>query len=117
MPRKTSRDVDTVKTILARDKEIVAGLRRKNTELKKKVNTLMRSNKKMVALVEELDTRVQELSTHVQKHHRYSFEEGGWHSDDEVQKKKLELNEEGASIESINTQLTEILRLIRRNKT
>ena len=103
--------------MLKRDRTIVLGLRGKNNELKTQVKELLVNNGKLVELIEILDERIKRLNDDMMRRFHYSFIEGGWIETGSVARRNLELEDEsGVSVNDINNQLEEILKLINRYK-
>lgn len=110
---------DDPKDILRKDKKIVRKLKEENAKLKESMRKLERNNSNMVKLLEVMEERVRKLTEDVKKCYVYSYEQGGWVEKGSMDRTKVEI--EGTepphlSVDSINNQLSEILRMIERYK-
>jgi len=73
----------------------------------------IRNNSKFAELVLVLERRVKALTEENAKVYKYSYEKGGWLEKDAADPKKLKIVKSRVSVQEINSQLEEILRLIR----
>jgi uncharacterized membrane protein len=105
---------DDPKEILKRDKEIFDELRKENASLKEDVRRIAKSNENFVKLVEMMEEKVKKLTEDVRKSYVYSYEKGGWMEKEALDEGKIELAPSQLSVDSINNQLAEILRMIER---
>ena len=102
------------KEILKRDRKIFRKLSRENTKLKEEIRKLTKNNKKFVSLVEVMEEKVRKLTEDVKKNYVYSYEQGGWIERGSMKKGKVEIAPSQLTVDSINNQLAEILRMIER---
>ncbi len=63
-----------------------------------------------------MEERVRKLTEDVKKNYVYSYEKGGWIEKESFDKGKVELAPSQLTVDSINNQLAEILRMIERHK-
>lgn len=104
------------KEILKRDRKIFKKLTKDNTKLKEEVRKLAKNNKRFVRLVEVMEEKVRKLTEDVKRNYVYSYEQGGWIEKGLLKKGKIELTPSQLSVDSINNQLAEILRMIERHR-
>lgn len=104
------------KEILKRDRKIFKKLTKDNTKLKEEVRKLAKNNKSFVRLVEVMGEKVRKLTEDVKRNYVYSYEQGGWIEKGSLKKGKIELTPSQLSVDSINNQLAEILRMIERHR-
>lgn len=104
------------KEILKRDRKIFRKLTKDNTKLKEDVRKLAKNNKRFVRLVEVMEEKVRKLTEDVKRNYVYSYEQGGWIEKGSLKKRKIELTPSKLSVDSINNQLAEILRMIERHR-
>ena len=109
-------DEDPVK-ILERDKIIFSKLKKENEELKLEIERLLKNNRELTKLVEVLEEKVKKLTEDMRKRYVYSYEHGGWVEKDALDKGKIELAPSMLSVDAINNQLSEILRMIKKHRT
>ncbi|MEM5871657.1 MAG: hypothetical protein QW051_02170 [Candidatus Aenigmatarchaeota archaeon] len=108
--------------ILEKDKEIVRKLKEENAKLKDEVAKLKKNNEALVKLVEIMENKIKKLSEDLnfKQKYVYSYEHGGWIEKDALDKGKIELASSEPSyltIDSINLQLAEILKMIEKHKS
>ncbi|MCK4335583.1 MAG: hypothetical protein KAW40_02545 [Candidatus Aenigmarchaeota archaeon] len=104
------------KEILKRDRKIFKKLTKDNAKLKEEVRKLAKNNKSFVRLVEVMEEKVRKLTEDVKRNYVYSYEQGGWIEKGLLKKGKIELTPSQLSVDSINNQLAEILRMIERHR-
>ncbi|MCK4531820.1 MAG: hypothetical protein KAT94_03060 [Candidatus Aenigmarchaeota archaeon] len=104
------------KEILKRDRKIFKKLTKDNAKLKEEVRKLAKNNKSFVRLVEVMGEKVRKLTEDVKRNYVYSYEQGGWIEKGLLKKGKIELTPSQLSVDSINNQLAEILRMIERHR-
>ena len=104
------------KEILKRDRKIFKKLTKDNTKLKEEVRKLAKNNKSFVRLVKVMEEKVRKLTEDVKRNYVYSYEQGGWIEKGLLKKGKIELTPSQLSVDSINNQLAEILRMIERHR-
>ena len=104
------------KEILKRDKEIFKKLSEENSKLKENLRKLTKNNEKFVKLVEVMEEKVRKLTEDVKKNYIYSYEKGGWIEKGSLDKGKIEFAPSQLSVDSINNQLAEILRMIEKHR-
>jgi hypothetical protein len=107
------------KEILKKDKEIFKKLKIENAKLKEEVNALKKSNEALVKLVEVMEERIKKLSEelNIRSKYVYSYEHGGWVEKEALEMGKIKLSPSQpphTTIDSINLQLAEILKMIER---
>jgi hypothetical protein len=102
--------------ILRRDRIIVSELRRENEELKLEIEKILKNNQELAKLAEILEEKIKQLTEDMKKSYAYSYEHGGWVEKGSLDKGKIELAPSMLSVDTINNQLSEILRLIRKHR-
>ncbi|MCK5023846.1 MAG: hypothetical protein KAS04_06735 [Candidatus Aenigmarchaeota archaeon] len=108
--------IDNPKEILKKDMSIVKKLKKENANLKEEIRKITKNNEKFTKLVETMETKIMKMSEDVKKNYVYSFEKGGWAERGSMDKDKIEIAPSQLNVDSINNQLSEILRMIQRNK-
>lgn len=111
-----SLSVEDPKKILERDKIIFKRLRKENEELKLKVEKLLKNNQELAKLAEVLEQKIAKLTEDMRKEYVYSYEKGGWVEKGSLERGKIEIAPSMLSVDSINNQLSEILRMIRKHR-
>jgi hypothetical protein len=101
--------------ILKRDKILVSNLKKENEKLKREVEILLRNNKTLVELIEVLEEKIKKFITTSKEKYIYDFERG-WVEKDSLEKGKMEIDKKDMSLEKVNLQLEEILKLMRLHK-
>lgn len=109
-----SMDNDDPKQILKRDKNLVKKLKTENAKLKEEIRKTSSNNAKLTKLVEMMEEKVKSLTADVKKNYVYSYEHGGWIEKGSMDRGKIEIAPSQLSVDSINNQLAEILRMIER---
>ena len=106
------------KKILRKDKEVFKRLRAENVKLREEVRKLGKNNEALVRLVEVMEDKVRKLTEdmNIAKNYVYSYEHGGWVEKGALQQGRIELAPSQLTVDSINLQLTEILRMIERHR-
>jgi hypothetical protein len=107
---------DDPKKILERDRIIVSELRRENEELKLELEKLLKNNQEFAKLVEALEEKLDKLTEDMKKSYVYSYEKGGWVEEGALERGKIEIAPSMLSVDTINNQLAEILRMIRKHR-
>jgi len=102
--------------VLREDKKAVEELKKENAELKEKIRLLMENNREFAELVQSLDTEVKKLMEERPSVYEYHFKKGGWRQKGAADTGKLEL-EKDVDVKRINSQLEEILRMLKSTKT
>ncbi|NIO22765.1 MAG: hypothetical protein GTN38_01920 [Candidatus Aenigmarchaeota archaeon] len=102
--------------VLKRDKIIVSDLRRENEELKLQIQKLLKNNQQLAKLAEVLEEKIMKLTEDMRKNYVYSYEHGGWVEKESMDKGKVELAPSMLSVDTINNQLSEILRMIKKQR-
>ncbi len=102
--------------ILKKDRELVRKLKEENSELKEKVRKLFNNNRKLVELIELMEEKIKKMTDDMRKRYIYSYEEGGWIEKEGIRKERVEIEPAHLTVDAINNQLSEILRLIERYK-
>jgi hypothetical protein len=111
-----TKDVAELVTALKDDLKTVKKLKKENQLLKDQINGLLQNNSKFTALVESLDDRLKQATEVLPGRFEYHFMEGGWLPKDGLKKHKIELGKRKADIQNINSQLEEIIRLLKGSK-
>jgi hypothetical protein len=88
-------------------------LRRESKELARKVKSLLDNNRKFSELVEAMEQEIKVLRTEAGKKYVYKYGMGGWRQVGDTDYNKLHLKER-VSVEDINAQLREIMRMLKR---
>jgi len=104
------------KKTLERDRIIVSELRRENEELKFQVEKIMKNNQELAKLAEVLEGKIEKLTEDMKKTYVYSYEKGGWVEKGALEKGKIEIAPSMLSVDTINNQLSEILRMIKKHR-
>jgi len=106
------------KKILQKDKEIFKKLKEENEKLKLEVAKLSKNNEALVKLVNVMEEKIKKMSEemNISKKYVYSYEHGGWVEKEALQQGRIELAPSSISVDSINLQLAEILKMIERHK-
>ncbi|UCC91876.1 MAG: hypothetical protein JSV39_01225 [Candidatus Aenigmatarchaeota archaeon] len=102
--------------ILKRDRNIFKKLSKENSKLKENLRKLTKNNEKFVKLVEVMEEKIKKLTEDVKKNYVYSYEHGGWVEKGSLKKGKIKIAPSQLSVDSINNQLAEILRMIERHR-
>jgi len=100
------------KDLLRKDKAIFKKLKEENAKLKEEVRKLSGNNGKLVKLAEIMEDRIKKLTEEIKKNYVYSYEHGGWIEKNAMKRNKIEIAPSQLSVDSINNQLAEILRMI-----
>jgi len=108
-------DDDSIET-LKKTKRLISRLKRENKILKEQIKPLLTNNKTLTELVEVLEEKILKFTEDRSKKYVYSYEKGGWVEKDSIDKRKIELKEEKLSLDKINEQLDEIIRLVKLHK-
>ena len=114
--REITQTLEEPIKILKRDKILVSNLKKENEKLKREVEILMRNNKTLVELVEVLDEKIRKLITGLKEKYVYDYERGGWIEKESLDKGKIEIEKKDLSLNKINLQSDEILKLIKLRK-
>jgi predicted nuclease with TOPRIM domain len=106
------------KKILKKDQELFKKLRVENAKLREEVRKLGKNNEALVRLVEVMEEKIRDLTEdlHITDKYTYSYEHGGWVERGALQKGRVELAPSQLTVDTINLQLAEILRMIERHK-
>jgi len=104
------------KKILERDRIIVSELRRENEELKLEIEKILKNNQELAKLAEILEEKITNLTEDMKKSYVYSYEKGGWVEKEALDKGRIEIAPSMLSVDTINNQLSEILRMIRKHR-
>lgn len=107
---------DDPEKILERDRIIVSEFRRENAELKLELEKLLKNNQQFANLVEILEEKINKLTEDMSKTYVYSYEKGGWVNKGALERGKIEIAPSMLSVDTINNQLSEILRMIRKHR-
>ena len=108
--------LDNPVEVLKRDKALVKKLKEENAKLREEIRKLLENNQKLVKLVELMEEKIKKLTEDMKKNYVYSYEHGGWVEKDALDKGKVKLAPSMLSVDSINNQLAEILRMIERHR-
>lgn len=111
-----TKDVAALVTALKDDLKTVKKLKKENQLLKDQINGLLQNNTKFTALVESLDDRLKQATDVLPGKFEYHFMEGGWQTKGSLKKQKIELGRKKVDIQNINSQLEEIIRLLKGSK-
>ena len=84
--------------------------------LKDKTESLIINNRKLSELVEAMEKEIGLLRTDAGKKYVYRYEMGGWRQSGDIDAKKLHLDKKNVTVGDINSQLREIMRLLKRHK-
>jgi len=99
-----------------------SAMKRENIEMARTTGRLLENNERLTELVlilEEKMKRLRDKSIELAQNPKkffYEYEKGGWREIQESDKNKLEMKTDGITVEDINRQLEEIMRLIRVHK-
>jgi hypothetical protein len=106
---------DPVKT-LSEARCIAKDLKERNRRLMDEIGMILENNERFAELVILLENKVKTLTEERIKSYKYSFDKGGWVEKAAADREKLSMASHAISIEKINTQLEEILRLIKKHR-
>lgn len=106
---------DPVET-LANARDAIRKLKAENREILRRWDLLLNSNYKFAELVILMEKRVRELTEERSKTYKYSYGQG-WIEKDSADPKKLNIVKPDVSVQEINSQLEEIMRLIKMHST
>jgi hypothetical protein len=101
-------------TTLTKARSSIRGLKASNRKLSKRADLLLKNNSKFAELVMVLERKVKALMEEQAKVYKYSYGRG-WIEKDLADPKKLKIVKADVSVQEINAQLEEILRLIKRH--
>jgi hypothetical protein len=104
------------KEILKRDRKIFKKLIGENAKLKEEIRKLAKNNESFAKLVEVMEEKLKKLTEDVKKNYVYSYEKGGWIEESSLDKGKIEFAPSQLTVDSINNQLAEILRMIEKHR-
>ncbi len=76
----------------------------------------MKNNQELAKLAEILEEKIMKLTEDMRKEYVYSYEKGGWVEKGSIEKGKIEIAPSMLSVDTINNQLAEILRMIRKHR-
>ncbi len=102
--------------ILKRNMKMFKKLSGQNAKLREEIRKLTKNNEKFVKLVEVMEERIRKLTEDIKKNYVYSYEHGGWVEKGSLKKDKIELAPSQLSVDTINKQLAEILRMIEKHR-
>lgn len=102
--------------ILKRNMKMFKKLSGQNAKLREEIRKLTKNNEKFVKLVEVMEERIRKLTDDIKKNYVYSYEHGGWVEKGSMKKGKIELAPSQLSVDTINNQLAEILRMIEKHR-
>jgi len=108
--------VGNPKEVLKKDKDIFKKLKKENAVMKEELRKITKNNENLVKLVEVMEEKVRKLTEDMSKNYVYSYEHGGWVEKEALDQGRIELAPSQVSVDSINNQLAEILRMIERCK-
>lgn len=112
----TEASLDDPHDTLRKDKAIFKKLREENANLKEEVRRLSKNNEKLVKLAEIMEDKIKKLTEEIKKNYVYSYEKGGWIEKKAMDRSKVEVAPSQLSVDTINNQLAEILRMIKNYK-
>ncbi|MCJ7645533.1 hypothetical protein MUO65_01295, partial [bacterium] len=101
-------------TTLSKARSSIREMKASNRELSKRADLLLKNNSKFAELVMVLERKVKALTEEQAKIYKYSYGKG-WIEKDSADPKKLKIVKGRVSVQEINTQMEEILRLIKRH--
>ena len=85
--------------------------------IKDRIEPLILNNKRFSELVEAMEVEIKNLRMQQSsKKFVYRYNQGGWGQVDDIDRKKLFINKKTASIDDVNRQLLEIMRLLKKYK-
>jgi len=118
MIEETKKEVfpDDPREILKKDRIIVSRLKRENEELKLQVEKLLKNNQKLTELVKLMEEKIKTLTEDMKKSYMYSYEKGGWIEQGALDEGKIKVAPSMLDVDTINNQLSEILRMIRKHR-
>lgn len=90
-------------------------IKKENDDLKKKTDPLIANNRKFSELVESMEEEIKRLRTEAGKKYVYRYEQGGWGQINKIDREKLHLKKE-VTVDDINRQLNEIMRILKKYK-
>jgi len=106
------------KKILKKDQELVRKMKAENSGLREQIRRLEKNNETLVQLVEIMEGKIKKLTDdlNISSKYVYSYEHGGWVEKEALQEGRVELAPSSVSVDSINLQLAEILRMLERHR-
>jgi len=106
---------DSIK-ILKKTKRLISKLKKENKILKEEIKLFLRNNKTLTELIGVLEEKILKSTEERPKKYVYSYERGGWIEEDSMDKRKIKLKGEKLSLDVINEQLSEMIRLMKLRK-
>jgi hypothetical protein len=106
------------KKILKKDQELVRKMKAENSGLREQIRRLEKNNETLVQLVEIMEGKIKKLTDdlNISSKYVYSYEHGGWVEKEALQQGRVELAPSSVSVDSINLQLAEILRMLEHHR-
>jgi hypothetical protein len=99
-------------TTLINAKERFIALKQEKKRLEDQVKPLIINNNKFSELVQAMEGEIQRVKSAKKINYAYNYGEGGWGEVDESDPKKLHLKKKKITVDDLNNQLREIMRLI-----
>jgi glutamate-1-semialdehyde aminotransferase len=105
---------DPITTIM-KAKTIYAEMKKENSELRERLAALAENNRKLTAIVEEMGGMIEMMKSKNKEKYYYNYSKGGWLVNDGIDDSKLHLRSGFVSIEAINDQLGEIMKIMKKH--
>ncbi len=93
-----------------------ADMKKRSKNLQELVSSLITNNRRFSELVEAMGNEIQRLRVEAGKKYVYRYEQGGWEEIGRAEGGKLHLKKKGITVDDINKQLREIMRLLEKYK-
>ena len=93
-----------------------ATIKKELEAIKDKIDPLLVNNKHFSELVEAMEAEIKDLRMRSGKKFVYRYNQGGWGQVDDLDASKLFINKKTATVDYINRQLMEIMRLLKKYK-
>jgi len=93
-----------------------ADMKKRSKNLQELVSSLIANNRRFSELVEAMGNEIQRLRVEAGKKYVYRYEQGGWGEIGRAAGERLHLKKKGITVDDINKQLREIMRLLEKYK-
>ncbi len=109
------RSGDPVNT-LQRAERTFRSIKEELSDLREQKKALLANNRKFSELVESMETQLRTMRADAGKKFVYSYEGGGWGEIGDIDRTRLLMKKKVVTVNDINRQLTEIMKLLKRYK-
>ena len=93
-----------------------AQIKKELQDIKDRIEPLLNNNQRFSELVEAMEAEIKTLRMQSGKKFVYRYNQGGWGQVDDLDKSKLFIQRKTATVDDINRQLMEIMRLLKKYK-